>query len=351
MSAMADRRKAPWTGRRIEAAWAFAAVNSPCPTVRRPYRAVSRGVSGVPAVHHQHVSDVVGRLSTSARRRPAARPPRRAAAPRPAAGPPDRAGSGRDRVSRAWPSEPRSPRRDRARPVRLEHRQADGHVLDREAGGVEQRDRLVRIAPAPAGEHLAQLGHPVARHEAGLHRAGQLAAVAGLLPTRRRTARSAPPPRPPPRPCPARRRRACSGACPGRRSAACTTGSRAGRDAGDHVAGRARPRGLPASQPSSPASAPAASGSGSKQMPGPYSAAARQRAAQAPCSPQPMIPTVRASSRASSCAATAATAPGAQRGDRAHVDQRERLAVLGARHADHAHHHRQPARRVAGERA
>ena len=66
---------------------------------------------------------------------------------------------------------------------------------------------------------------------------------------------------------------------------------------------------VPTSQPSSPASAPAASGSGSKQTPGPYSAAARQRAAQAPCRPQPMIPALRASSRASSWAATAATAP------------------------------------------
>ena len=34
-----------------------------------------------------------------------------------------------------------------------------------------------------------------------------------------------------------------------------------------------------------------------------------QRAAHAPCSPQPTIPTVRASGFASACAATAATAP------------------------------------------
>ena len=66
---------------------------------------------------------------------------------------------------------------------------------------------------------------------------------------------------------------------------------------------------LPTSHPSSPASCPAASGSGSKQTPGPYSAAARQRAAQVPWSPQPIIPTLDASSRASSCAATTATAP------------------------------------------
>ena len=44
-------------------------------------------------------------------------------------------------------------------------------------------------------------------------------------------------------------------------------------------------------------------------MPGPYSAAARQRAAHAPYTPQPTKPTEAASSRASSCAATAATAP------------------------------------------
>ena len=95
---------------------------------------------------------------------------------------------------------------------------------------------------------------------------------------------------------------------PGRRSAARTTGSEPGvtQVTTWHASASSR---LPASQPSSPASAPAASGSGSKQIPGPYSAAARQRAAQAPCSPQPTMPAVRASSRASSCAAIAATAP------------------------------------------
>ena len=106
----------------------------------------------------------------------------------------------------------------------------------------------------------------------------------------------------------------------------------------------------PASQPSSPASAPAASGSGSKQTPGPYSAAARQRAAQAPCSPQPTMPTLVASSRASSCVATAATAP-----VRSAVIERTSTSasgapVLGRRDADHPHHDRQPGRRVARER-
>ncbi len=44
-------------------------------------------------------------------------------------------------------------------------------------------------------------------------------------------------------------------------------------------------------------------------MPGPYSAAARQRAAQVPWSPQPTMPMLFESSRASSWVATAATAP------------------------------------------
>ena len=42
--------------------------------------------------------------------------------------------------------------------------------------------------------------------------------------------------------------------------------------------------------------------------------------------------------------------PGPQRGDRAHVHERERLARLRARHADHPHHDRQPAFRVPGKR-
>jgi hypothetical protein len=41
---------------------------------------------------------------------------------------------------------------------------------------------------------------------------------------------------------------------------------------------------------------------------------------------------------------------GPKRGDRAHVDQRERLPRFRTRHADHPHHHREAARRVAGKR-
>ena len=68
---------------------------------------------------------------------------------------------------------------------------------------------------------------------------------------------------------------------PGRTSVESTTGSAPGvtQVTTSHASASSR---LPASQPSSPASAPAASGSGSKQTPGPYSAAARQRAAHAP---------------------------------------------------------------------
>ncbi len=65
----------------------------------------------------------------------------------------------------------------------------------------------------------------------------------------------------------------------------------------------------PPDHSSSSASSCAASRRGSMHTPGPYPAATRQRAAQVPCRPQPMIPTRSASSRASARAATAATAP------------------------------------------
>src|SRR5262249_50629747 len=62
-------------------------------------------------------------------------------------------------------------------------------------------------------------------------------------------------------------------------------------------------------QPSSSARARAASARTSAQTPGPYPAAARQRAAQVPFTPEPMIPTDLPPSLASACADTAATAP------------------------------------------
>ena len=65
---------------------------------------------------------------------------------------------------------------------------------------------------AVAGQHRAEVGHPVARRPARPRPRRSARRRARPAPTRRRTARSAPPPRSWPRPCPARRRRACSGA-------------------------------------------------------------------------------------------------------------------------------------------
>ena len=71
---------------------------------------------------------------------------RRSAAPREAT-------DGQSRRGEHLASAPSKPHRaglDPARPVRLQHGQADGDVLDREAGGVEQRDRVgARAARAP----------------------------------------------------------------------------------------------------------------------------------------------------------------------------------------------------------
>ena len=65
----------------------------------------------------------------------------------------------------------------------------------------------------------------------------------------------------------------------------------------------------PARQPSSSASRSAAAASASWQTPGPYPAAARHRAAQAPLTPQPMTAAEPVAVVASAVAATAATAP------------------------------------------
>ena len=110
---------------------------------------------------------------------------------------------------------------------------------------------------------------------------------------------------------------ACSGAPRGAGSPGVTTGSWPGRDAGDHVAAQRVVQASQALPGQLTGQAAAASGSGSKPTPGPYSAAARQRAAHAPCSPQPTMPTVAASSRASSWVATAAREPVRRRGHRA----------------------------------
>ena len=96
--------------------------------------------------------------------------------------------------------------------------------------------------------------------------------------------------------------------CPARRSPARITGSSPGVTVTTTSCAAPSSR-SPASQPISSASSRAASGRTSAQTPGPYPAAARQRAAQAPFTPQPMIPTEAASSRARACAETAAAAP------------------------------------------
>ena len=227
---------------------------------------------------------------------------------------------------------------------------AERQVLDREAGRVEQRDLVGAGAPVRrAGEDGAELGHVVARDEAGLDRAGQLAAVAGLRPLVAEEPAARRPPSSSASALPGPSAPSMFRCTPGRRSPARTTGSCPGVTHVTTSQASASSR-APASQPSSPASAPAASGSRSKQTPGPYSAAARQRAAHAPCSPQPTIPTVRGVLARELLRGDGRHRARPQRGDRAHVDQRERLAGLGARDADHPHHHRQPARRVAGER-
>ena len=59
----------------------------------------------------------------------------------------------------------------------------DREVLDREAGGVEQRHRIV-VRPAGGGarEHRAEVGDVLAGDRAGLDGAGELPAVGGLRP-------------------------------------------------------------------------------------------------------------------------------------------------------------------------
>ena len=66
---------------------------------------------------------------------------------------------------------------------RLHRRPGDREVLDRQAGGVEQRHGLrARAAGGLAGQDGAEVGDAVAGHEALLDGAGQLAAVRGLRP-------------------------------------------------------------------------------------------------------------------------------------------------------------------------
>ena len=74
-----------------------------------------------------------------------------------------------------------------------------------------------------------------------------------------------------------------------------------------------------------------------------------QRAAHAPCRPQPTIPTVRASGR-ERLGRDRRDRAGPQGGDRPRVEQHQRLAGGGVRQADHAGHRRQPLGRVARER-
>src|SRR5215211_6783819 len=67
--------------------------------------------------------------------------------------------------------------------VRLDQREAEREVLNRQAGGVEQRNPIRCGAPrVGTGEDLAELGDLVPRHETALHCAGELAPVARLSP-------------------------------------------------------------------------------------------------------------------------------------------------------------------------
>ena len=67
--------------------------------------------------------------------------------------------------------------------MRLDQRQAEREILDRQPGGVEQRNPVRSGTPRMgAGQDGAQLGHVVAAHQPRLDRAGELAAVARLLP-------------------------------------------------------------------------------------------------------------------------------------------------------------------------
>ena len=77
---------------------------------------------------------------------------------------------------------------------------------------------------------------------------------------------------------------------------------------------------VPTRHPSSSASARATSSRTSAHTPGPYPAAFRHRAAQAPFTPHPTIPTVAAPRGARTCAETAAAAP-----VRSHVTARQSM--------------------------
>src|SRR5215204_372099 len=74
-------------------------------------------------------------------------------------------------------------RGDPALPPRLVHRDRDPQVLDREAGGVEKRDLIVRSPPLGAAQdHVAELRHVLPAHLPRGYAAGQLTAGRRLRP-------------------------------------------------------------------------------------------------------------------------------------------------------------------------
>ena len=241
--------------------------------------------------------------------------------------------------------------REDARTSGPEHRQGDSEVLDRQARRVEERDRRQPtsvLRPRPPGPRPArQLSSrstipaltpfdssppfEACSHSSqkSPHRSTAASSTSAL-------------------PCASAPRTA---KCwPGRRSIARTTGLVARRDGDDDVLGGrllSRCRRSSRARPPAPRRSPARA---SAQTPVPYPAAARQRAAHPPLTPQPITPTVRASSRARACAETAAAAPVRSDVTARAVEDREKLAGLGARDKERAGDDRQPARRVARER-
>ena len=242
------------------------------------------------------------------------------------------------------------------RPQRLQRAEHDRQVLDRQAGRVEQRDLGRRLAAGrEAGADRSRA--PSRPRDATIpcgDRARQLAAVARLVPlvaeepalgsdarrSPRRVASALPGPSAPSRfRCwPARRRRRLDHRLVAR------------GDGADDVAGErlGEVADLPAELRRD--AAPAASGSGSKHTPGPYSASAMQRPTHVPCSPQPIEPDRRGVLARELLGCDRRRGAGPQRGDRAGVEHRQRLAVVRVGHQHDAGHGRQAAARVAGKR-
>ena len=226
----------------------------------------------------------------------------------------------------------------------LERGRRHREVLHRQPGRIEQRHRVrPRAAGRVAGEDRAQLGHAVAGHQPRVDRAGQLAAVRGLLPfvAEQRARRDR---------ADARLRLARAVGAEhvevkaGVQAADVDHDLGARRHAADHVAAE---RLVARSGAPFELVREHVGDVGTRVVAHARAVACRRQAPCRPCAVQP------ASDDADGPRAVASQRhrrhrrhrAGPQRGHRAGIHQHQRLAVLGARQADHAGHGRQSAAR------